>query len=108
MTKRNVIISGIALTVLFIGTCGCSPQSGMSGEEIFAQHCAGCHPKGGNTIKPNKTLHKKDLAANNIVNAGDIVSKMRNPGVSMPRFSPNVITNRDARKVADYVLSQFD
>jgi cytochrome c6 len=107
MTKR-LIIPGFAAAVLFLGTCGCSPQSGMSGEEIFAQHCAGCHPDGGNTINPRKTLHKKDLEANNIKGPGDIVSRMRNPGVGMPRFSPDVITNKDAGKVADYILSKFD
>jgi cytochrome c6 len=105
---EKVIITGIAAAVLLLGTGGCSPQSGMNGEEIFAQHCAGCHPNGDNTINPQKTLHKKDLAANNIEGPGDIVSRMRNPGVGMPRFSPNVITNKDAGKVADYVLSKFD
>ncbi len=107
MTKK-VIIPGIATAVLLLGTVGCSPQSGMNGEQIFAQHCAGCHPDGGNTINPAKTLHKKDLAANNILGAGDIVSRMRNPGPGMPHFSPNVITNSDAKKVGNYILSKFD
>jgi hypothetical protein len=58
-------------------------------------------------VNPAKTLHKKDLEANNIKTPGDIVNKMRNPGVSMPRFAATVITDRDARKIADYILANF-
>ncbi len=97
------------LAALFSLLClaGCSPRSGLSGEEIFAQHCAGCHSEGGNTVNPRKTLHKKDLEADNIKTPGDIVSRMRNPGVGMPRFERNVITDRDAEKTAEYILSTF-
>ncbi len=107
MTMK-MMIPGIAAALLFFGAGGCSPQSGMSGEEIFTQHCAACHPDGGNTFNPHKTLHKKDLEANNIKGPGDIVGRMRNPGVGMPRFSPGVITDKDAKKVAKYILSRFN
>jgi cytochrome c6 len=106
MGKLKIIVCYAALFSLLCPV-GCSPRSGMSGDEIFAQHCAGCHPEGGNTVNPRRTLHKKDLEADNIKTPGDIVSRMRNPGVGMPRFERNVITDRDAEKIAQYILSTF-
>ncbi len=106
MEKLKIIVCTAAL-LSPLCLLGCSPRSGMSSEEIFAQHCAGCHPEGGNTVNPRKSLHKKDLEVGNIRTPGDIVSRMRNPGVGMPRFGRNVITDRDAKKVAEYILSTF-
>ncbi len=106
MVKLYMIVSLAAgLSLLYLA--GCSPRSGESAEQIFAQHCAGCHPEGGNTLNPQKTLHRKDFEANNIKTPGDIVNKMRNPGPGMPRFSRNVITDHDAENVASYILSTF-
>jgi mono/diheme cytochrome c family protein len=28
----------------------------IDGEQVFQQHCAGCHAGGGNTVKPNRPL----------------------------------------------------
>jgi cytochrome c6 len=107
MSKR-LAGARFAVAVGVILASGCSPQTGMSGEALFAQHCAGCHPNGGNTINPQKTLHGKSLEANNINTPGDIVSKMRNPGVSMPNFNRDVITDKDALKIAKYIRSAFE
>ncbi|HKZ16937.1 MAG TPA: c-type cytochrome [Geobacteraceae bacterium] len=106
MSKR-LAGARFAVAVGFILVSGCSPQTGMSGEALFAQYCAGCHPDGRNTINPRKTLDRKSLEANNIKTPGEIVSKMRNPGVGMPRFDRNVITDKDAVKIAEYTLSSF-
>jgi cytochrome c6 len=106
MGKFNMI-TGLAVGLSLLCMAGCSPRSGESAEEIFAQHCAGCHPEGGNTVNPQKTLHSKDLEANNIKTPGDIVNRMRTPGVGMPRFNRNVITDKDAEKIAEYILSTF-
>ncbi len=106
MGKLNMII-GMVVGFGLLCLAGCSPRSGESAAQIFAQHCAGCHPDGDNTVNPQKTLHKKDLEANNIRTPGDIVNRMRNPGVGMPRFERDVITDKDALSVARYILSTF-
>jgi cytochrome c6 len=106
MSKR-LAGAHFAAAVGIILVSGCSPQTGMSGEALFAQHCAGCHPDGGNTINSQKTLHRKNLESNNIKTPGEIVSKMRNPGVGMPRFDRNIITDKDANKIAKYILKEF-
>lgn len=79
----------------------------MSGEELFRQYCAGCHPNGGNTVIPAKSLDRKALAAANISTAGDIVDRMRNPGQGMPAYSRNIITDKDAEKIAEFILEKF-
>jgi cytochrome c6 len=79
-----------------------------SGEELFKQNCAVCHPDGGNIVNPQKTLHKKDLVANNVKTSGDVVEKMRNPGPGMLKFDSKTISDGDAKKIAEYVLSHFN
>ncbi len=105
--RVKLLYGGAALFLGTLSVVGCTSSGGMSGEELFKQRCAACHPNGGNTINPLKTLHKKDLAANHIESPGDIVGRMRNPGVGMPRFDVNVIPERDAKKIARYILATF-
>jgi len=88
----------------------------QTGESLFNKHCASCHPNGGNILNPKKTLYKKDLEANNIFTAEDIVKKIRNPGpvpthpqewAGMTMFDEKKISNDDAFKIADYILKKF-
>lgn len=37
----------------------------------------------------------------------DIISKMRNPGPGMERFDKSVLPDRDARKIAGYIIKTF-
>ncbi|MBZ0157517.1 MAG: c-type cytochrome [Alphaproteobacteria bacterium] len=77
------------------------------GKALFEKHCAVCHPGGGNTIRPEKTLHRKALAEHNITTAKDIIKTMRNPGPGMPRFDKATIPDKDAQKIAGYILNTF-
>jgi cytochrome c6 len=87
-----------------------------TGESLFKEHCAACHPNGGNILNPQKTLFKKDLKVNNIQTAADIVKKMRNPGpfpthpqewAGMKMFDEKTIPEDDALKIADHILRTF-
>ncbi|MGZ8460709.1 MAG: c-type cytochrome, partial [Candidatus Deferrimicrobiaceae bacterium] len=69
--------------------------------------CAACHPDGGNIIKPAVTLHKKDMDAHGVKTADDIVGKMRNPGTGMTRFDTKMISDKDAKEIAQYILTAF-
>ena len=82
--------------------------AGSSGEALFKQHCAVCHPDGGNIINPQKTLHKKDRDANTIKTAADIVHTMRNPGLGMTKFDEKTILDKDAKEIAEYILKTFN
>jgi cytochrome c6 len=89
-----------------IGIAG-KAVSAMAGEAGFKQHCAVCHPDGGNIVNPQKTLRKKDLDANNIKTATDIVKIMRKPGPGMTAFDANTVPDKDAKEIADYILTTF-
>jgi mono/diheme cytochrome c family protein len=84
-----------------------APEAAPTGEALFKQHCAVCHPDGGNIVKPGYTLHKKDLAARNIVKPEDIVHTMRNPGEGMTKFDAATVSDKDATAIAEYILATF-
>jgi cytochrome c6 len=77
------------------------------GEAGFKQHCSVCHPDGGNIINPQKTLHKKALDASKIKSAEDIVKIMRTPPPGMTPFDANTVPDKEAKEIADYILSTF-
>ena len=91
------------------------PAAGLSAAEkkeskgaaLFQQHCASCHMNGGNIIKQDFTLHRKDLNAHGVKTAMDIVGKMRNPGPGMTRFDAKTISDKDAKEIAEYILKTF-
>jgi len=86
-----------------------APQAGAakSGEELFKQLCAACHPDGGNTVNPKKTLHRQTLKENKITKPEDIVKTMRNPGQGMNKFDEATLPEKDAMAIAEYVLNTF-
>ncbi len=84
-----------------------APAAAPSGEALFKQHCAVCHPDGGNIVKAEFTLHGKALAAHKIATPEDIVAKMRNPGPGMTKFDTATISDADATAIAEYVLKAF-
>ena len=62
-----VVLCAVSISlVLFLGSGSSAQAGGKSGETLFKEHCALCHPDGGNIVNPKKTLHKKDREENNI------------------------------------------
>lgn len=102
---RRITLTG-AVALLLI-TAACAPNSGASGEVLFRTHCAGCHPDGGNTIRPGKTLSRAHREANGIRTAGDVASFIRNPGPGMPAFPEGMIPREDAERIGKYVVTTF-
>ena len=78
-----------------------------SGEQLFRERCASCHPDGGNTINPRKTLHTGVLADHGIETAADIVKLMRHPGPGMVSFDPATLPDAEAHLIAEYILAEF-
>ncbi len=109
-----VMMAGAFILAYFLP--GKMVSAEKTGEALFKEHCAACHPNGSNIVNPLKTLHKKDLDANHIETARDIVGKMRNPGpfpthpqewAGMRMFDEKTIPDEDALKIADYILKTF-
>jgi len=80
---------------------------GKTGETLFKQHCASCHPDGGNIIVPKKTLNKKDREANGLKSKDDIVKFMRKPGPGMTTFDDKILSDKAAKEIAEYILKMF-
>jgi len=113
------------LLVLFSGASGCSedqrqkavvaptvpaaatPEPVRDGEALFKQYCAVCHPDGGNATDPGRTLYGSVLKRRHITTPEDIVRIMRNPLSRMIRFDAATIPDRDARAIAEYILTKF-
>ena len=101
--KKVIMIIASAMLVV----SGSATVFAASGEELFKQHCAVCHPDGGNIIKPELTLQKKVLAQHGIKDWKGIVKNMRNPGAGMTKFDAKTIPDKDAKAIAEYVLKTF-
>jgi cytochrome c6 len=103
------IVSAAAVSFCLLITVNMSQADGkkISGEKEFKEHCAICHPDGGNIVNPQKTLHKKDLDANGIKKADDIIKKMRDPGPGMTRFDKKTVSDKEAKSIADFVLQSL-
>jgi cytochrome c6 len=105
--KASCVLVILLLAVIICGMAPACKGTAVSGADLFMMHCTGCHPGGGNTVKPQKTLHAKDLNANNIRTAEDIVEKIRNPGAGMPRFGESLIPRKDALRLGKYILATY-
>ena len=79
----------------------------QTGEELFRQFCHNCHPDGGNVSDPKRSLHGSALRKNHITTPQDIVRIMRNPQSRMIRFDAATVSDREARLIAEYVLTTF-
>jgi hypothetical protein len=97
------LVGGLVLLLDCMGMSGCT--SGRSGEVLFKEHCAVCHPNGGNIINPRKTLRQQNITENNIRTEDDIVKIIRNPGPGMARFDEKMVSDKDAREIARYILT---
>ena len=109
------MVCSVFLSIVFLTGTGFPEEK--TGETLFKASCASCHPQGGNILNPKKTLSRKDREANKIITADDIINKMRNPGpvpthpqewAGMKMFDKDKISDDEARKIAEYILTTFE
>jgi cytochrome c6 len=108
--KKGLIAAVAFLAVGSFATAGLADTkkgAKIDGVKEFKEHCAVCHPNGGNIINPKKTLGKQSMAANEIKSSKDIINKMRNPGPGMNKFDAKTISDKEAKAIADYILKTF-
>lgn len=105
------VIRKCLLTTLFIAAPGASASAldpTNHGETLFKRFCSGCHYNGGNSINPNKPLHRIYREANGLKTGPDLIDKIRRGGRGMPQYPPNRIPEEDARAIAEYILTTFN
>ncbi len=108
--KKGLIVTVVMLAVCSFAAAGfADTKKGekIDGAKEFKEHCAVCHPNGGNTINPKKTLSKKDREANGVKTEKDIIKNMRNPGPGMQKFDTKTVSDKEAKAIADYILKTF-
>ena len=108
MKKAVVLFIVFAFSCFVAALTLAGEESGMKkGEQLFSEHCAACHPNGGNIIDPEDTLQKKTLTSHGIKTADDIVGYLREPGTGMPAFDKEKLPDEQAREIAEYILDTF-
>jgi cytochrome c6 len=107
--KKSFILPVIAVAASLIGTLAFAekPAPKNEGETKFKEHCAVCHPDGGNIVNPKKALHKKDRDANGVKSEADIVKTIRKPGPGMTPFDAKTLSDKDAGEIAKYIVKTF-
>jgi cytochrome c6 len=73
-----------------------------SGEQLFKENCAACHAGGGNILNPKMPLKGAPL----LKTFAAFLSQIRKPQPPMTAFPPSKISDRQARKLYDYILKQ--
>lgn len=109
MKKRLIVTIAMLAVCSFAVSSPADVKKGqkINGADEFKNHCAVCHPDGGNIINPAFTLHKQDRDKHGVKTAKDIIGKMRNPGPGMTKFDKNTIPDNEAKAIADYILKTF-
>ena len=108
--QKTLIKSAMLLVVCLTATtvfCDTKKGEKIDGKKEFEEHCAVCHPDGGNTINAQKPLNKKSLRANGVKSAKDIIVKIRKPGPGMTSFDEKTISNKEAKAIAEYIQKTF-
>lgn len=103
---RYVSAAAVCSLVFSAGTAVQAAGS-SKGEAEFKKHCAACHADGGNNIKPDKTLSKKDREKNGVKTVKDIIKTMRNPGEGMTKFDEKTLPQKEAKMIAEYIIKTF-
>jgi cytochrome c6 len=107
--KKVFIVLAVGAAVSLVVTAASIgvADTAQTGESLFKEHCAVCHPDGGNIVNPKKTLHKQNREANNVKTEADIIKVMRNPGPGMIKFDEKTIPDKQAKEIAEYILKSF-
>ena len=103
-----VLLSGVSVCCFEMISFAEGLTKTSAGEKLFVQHCAACHPQGGNIINPKKTLSKKDREANTIKAEEDVIKILRNGAPGMTKFDAAAIADKDAKEIAHYILKTFN
>jgi len=108
--EKRLIATVAMLTLGLFTTAGfADTKKGgkIDGKKEFEEHCAACHPNGGNVINPAKPLGKKALEGSGVKNAKNIIAKMRKPGPGMTAFDKKSVSDKEAKAIAEYILKTF-
>ncbi|MDA8165185.1 MAG: c-type cytochrome [Desulfobacteraceae bacterium] len=71
------------------------------GQRIFLHNCTGCHPYGGNILKPKMAI----IGSDKLDSQKTFIDWIRKPKAPMPPFLPSDISDVQAGKLYEYLAS---
>ena len=77
----------------------------LDGERLFIENCSGCHVKGGNIIRRNKTLKIKDLKRNGI-ETPELIAEIAREGIGSMSGYKEVLGEKGDQIVANWIWQQ--
>jgi cytochrome c6 len=96
--KKTIFTLTVLIGVMMMAAAAIA--AGNTGESIFKEKCAACHPNGGNIIKPKETLK-------GLKDPKKIIGQIRKGGGGMTAFDAKAISDADAKLLADYIIKTF-
>jgi len=87
-----------------------SPEEYKAGEAVFVANCSGCHPHGGNSLKPSLPLK----GAPELKSFGTFDAFIQNPRMPdgtagiMPPFARSKISESDAKALYEYITQVLE
>ena len=91
----------LTVTALAIAVAAGSALAGQkSGEALYKEKCASCHPNGGNVMNPKETLK-------GLKNQNAILKQIRKGGGGMPAFDKKSLSDAEAKAIATDVITTF-
>ena len=108
--KKIALLFLVFAVLCSLTVAGVSAKEGSKesrGEKLFMKHCSKCHPDGGNVVAVAKSLNARDRETTNVKTEEDIIRLMRNPGPGMVKFGTKVISEKDAKAIAEYIMKTF-
>ena len=101
-----VVVLGYFGGQLIYGGKGPAPPANVqAGAKVFSANCMGCHPHGGNILKPNLPLR----SAPQLAEFSSFEKFIRDPKMPdgsagvMPAFAPAKISGQQARELYEYI-----
>ena len=80
-------------------------MNNSQGENLFIEHCSGCHVNGGNIIRRNKTLKISDLKRNGLDNP-EAIAKIARLGIGNMSGYEEVLGEGGDQIVANWIWEQ--
>ena len=79
--------------------------SESEGENLFIEHCSGCHVKGGNIVRRNKTLKISALKRNGLDNQ-DSIARVAREGLGSMSGYKEVLGEEGDQLVANWIWKE--
>jgi len=106
ITLIAVLLFGVGLLTA-PGSAGAEGMSPASGTALFEQHCAGCHPQGGNIIRRGKSLKARALRRYHLLDESALAEVITQGRGIMSGYGTRLST-ADIQTLARYVQQQAE